>query len=246
VSQYPYSPPPNAPYGYPPQDPVASLLAPAKRASICMFLMAGLMLPCGALMTLLSAMLGTIDLSKLPPENAAQLRELEQQLASSGISITGLLLSISVTILVVGIVMLVLGILVRKGGLGSAVSGIIVCCLLGLLAVFSVLGSAMASAQGKGEALMGTCMWGVLLVLLVYTLISLFQAARNSGQVAAYRNGYGMQGQAFPPMYPPGAPSQQPQTWQQPPPGQWGQPAWPPQQPPKPPQNWPPPPSNPT
>ncbi|MDB5321360.1 MAG: hypothetical protein JWN40_2991 [Phycisphaerales bacterium] len=255
MSQFPYSPPPHVPYGYPQQDPLGHLLAPAKRASVCMFVLSGMMIPCGLLMGLMSAMISKADLSQLPPESAAMLRQAEQQFAAAGITLSGFFGFVAVAMVVMGVLALILGVMVRKGGLGSIVSSIIICCLLGLMAGLSVIGGLSGAAQGQAQAMLGTCMWGVLLVLLIFALVSLFQAAKNSGQLNAYRMGYQAQMQQYQQNvhgYPGQQPSQQPQNWQQPGPGQqWGQPAWPPQpqQPPPPQQNWPPPPpppSNPT
>ena len=250
MSQYPYSPPPNVPYGYSYQDPMAQLLAPAKRASVCLFVLAGLMIPCGGLLGLVGAFFAKADFSQVPAETAAMLRQVEQQFATMGITLSGFFLGLAVFMLVMGMVALLLGVFVRRGGLGSIVCSIILCCVMGLLAGISIVGGVSGAAQGQGQAVMGICMWGALLVLLIFALVSLFQAARNSGQLNAARMGYQSQMQQYQQGYVQQPPSQQPQSWQQQP-GQWGQPAWPPQQPPPPPpqnQNWPPPPppSNPT
>jgi len=217
-----------------------------------MFILAGLMIPCGAIMGLVAAVLGKADLSQLPPETAAQFQKLEEQLSGMGVSLSGLFMATSLVMVVVGLTMLILGIVVRRGGMGSVVTSIIVCCLLSLVAVLSVLSGMMGASQGR-DVLAPTCIWGVFLAVLIFTLVSLFQAAKNSGQLNAYQMGYQAQFQQYQQQnYPP---SQQPQNWQAPP-QQWNQPAWPPTaQPPQPPQqqqNWPPPPppppppSNPT
>jgi hypothetical protein len=257
VSQYPYSPPPNVPYGYSYPDPAAQLLAPAKRASVCLFILAALMIPCGGLMGLMGALFAKADFSQVPPETAAMLRQVEQQFASMGITISAFFMGLAVFMLVMGMLALLFGVMVRKGGLGSIVCSIILCCIMGLLAGISVVGGLSGAAQGQGQAVMGVCMWGALLILLIFALVSLFQAARNSGKLNAAQMGYQAQMQQYQQGYPgqQQQPSQQPQSWQQQGQGQWGQPAWPPspQQPPQPPppqQNWPPPPgpppSNPT
>jgi hypothetical protein len=236
---------------------MAQLLAPAKRASICLFVLAGLMIPCGGLMGLMGAFLAKADFSQVPAETAAMLRQVEQQFASMGITMSGFFLGLAVFMLVMGMLALLFGVMVRRGGLGSIVSSIILCCVMGLLAGISVLGGFPKAVQGDGQALAGVCVWGLMLVFLLFALVSLFQAARNSGKLNAARMGYQSQMQQYQQGYPgqPQQPSQQPQSWQQSGPGQWGQPAWPPQpqQPPQPPQqqqNWPPPPapppSNPT
>jgi hypothetical protein len=205
-----------------------------------MFILAAMMIPCSALTGLIAAVLKNADRSQLPAEAAEQFQKLEEQWRASGLT-PSIVLGLSITILVIGIVLLVLGIVVRRGGLASAVTSIVICCLLSVLALLSVFSGAVAMSQGNSEGGLAACIWGVLLALLLYTLIGLFQAARNSGQISAYRVGYQAQFQQYPQQnYPP---SQQPQNWQTPP-QQWNQPAWPPtQQPPQPPQqNWPPPP----
>jgi hypothetical protein len=212
-----------------------------------MFILAALMIPCSALSGLVAAILTNADRSQLPAEAAAQFQKLEEQWRASGLT-PSIILGVSITILVVGIVMLVLGIVVRRGGLASAVTSIIISCLISVFALLNFFGGVLAMSQGNSEGGLAACISGVLLALLIFTLISLFHAARNSGQISAYRMGYQAQLQQYPQNYPP---SQQPQNWQTPP-QQWNQPAWPPTpQPPNPPQqNWPPPPppppSNPT
>jgi len=199
VSQYPYTPPPNVPYGYPYQDPAAQLLAPAKRASVCLFVLAGLMIPCGGLMGLVGAFLGKADFSQLPAETAAMLRQVEQQFATMGITASGFFVGLAVFMLVMGMLALLFGVMVRKGGLGSIVCSIILCCVMGLLAGISVVGGLSGAAQGQGQAVMGVCVWGALLILLIFALVSLFQAARNSVKLNAYRMGYQSQAQQYPP-----------------------------------------------
>jgi hypothetical protein len=212
-----------------------------------MFLLAGLMIPCSTLTGLVAAFLNRTDRSQLPAEAAAQFQKLEEQWTAAGLT-PSVIFGFSLAVLIVGIVLLVLGIVVRRGGLASAVTAIVICCLLTVLALLNVFGGVVVMSQGNSEGGLAACIWGVLLALLIFTLIALFQAARNSGQISAYRAGYQAQFNPYPQNYPP---SQQPQNWQTPP-QQWNQPAWPPTaQPPKPPQqNWPPPPppppSNPT
>jgi hypothetical protein len=229
-------------YGYYPQDPVAALLAPARRASVMMFILAAPLVLCGAFMGLIAAVVKNADPAQLSAEQSAQLQAIEQKLAPMGVTLAGALTAFTVITLVIGVLLIVLGVAVRRGGMGSVVGSIIVCCLLGLFAGLSVFGGIAEAAKGQVEGFIGMCFWGVALVLLVVALVSLFQAARNAGQVAAYRGGMGMGG--YPQGYPPQGygqapagpiyPSQQPQTWQQPGVGPWGQPN-PPMPPPPPP-----------
>jgi hypothetical protein len=251
VSQYPYpqQPPPHVPYGYGyyPNDPLNTLLAPAKRAGVFMFVLCGFMIPCGLLSGLAGALINGIDRSQIQGEQQAALAQMEQQFAAMGISVSAVLMALGIVLLVLGIVLLVLGVFVRRGGLGSAIASIIIYCLMTLYAILSVIMGITQISSGGGQILAATCIWAVVLVMLICTLVFLFQAARNSGKVNAYRMaGYAAMQQ----QYAAGAgqqygahPSQQPQAWQQPGVGPWGQPAWPPQQPPpqQQQQNWPPP-----
>lgn len=240
MSQYPYQPPPNSPYGlgYYPRDPVAVLLAPAKRASIFMFLVSGLIFLCSV------SLIAQSDGSNVPPAQAAQFQKMEQQLAAMDMSVAGVLKVMTVIVTIIGVLFIFMGVMVRRGGMGSAITSIILCCLLALATGLMMLGVVVQG--GTLEA----CIPGISFILTILALVFLFQAARNSGQLNAYRAAAYAAMSQYPPggMQPGMYPSQQPQAWQQPPPGQWGQPTWPPQppQPPQQQQNWPPPPSNPT
>lgn len=245
MSQYPYQPPPSVPYGYGyyGQNPVEQLLAPARRASVVMFVLAGLMLPCGLLFGLAGAFMGTADLSQMPAETAARFRQLEQQLAALGMTAAGALTGLAVGLVVLGIALIVVGVIVRRGGMGGAVAGIVVGCVLTLIVGFYVLASGAALVQGNGEAAAPTCVFGLFLLLLIFMLVSLFGAARNSGQVAAARAQFGGAGMGMP-QYPQGYPPPQQQAPQQwgPPGQQWpGQQGWGPPPPPPPPPSAPPP-----
>ena len=62
------------------------------------------------------------------------LRQVEQQFASIGWSVSGFFTALAVFMLIMGMLALLFGVLVRKGGLGSIVCSIILCCVMGLLA----------------------------------------------------------------------------------------------------------------
>lgn len=190
-------------------------MAPARRASVIMFIVGGLMLPCGVIFGVMG---GAVDFAKLPPPQAAQFQQIEQQLAASGMTLKQILTLAGAMVAVPGLVLLVLGALVRRGGMGSVVTSIIFCGLVGLVSGLMLVAS-LAQANGCGAA-----MWLVMLVAMVSAEVFLFQAAGRAGQLAAYRGGmmpggYGAGGY-------PGYPQQQQQYtqgWQQQP-GQWGQP----------------------
>src|SRR5205823_13145661 len=172
-------------YGYYPNDPLNTLLAPAKRASVFMFVMCGFMIPCGLLFSLFAGILKGMDRSQLQPDQQAALAQAEQQFAGLGLSVPDILMVLGITSLIFGILLLVLGVFVRRGGLGAAVASIILCCLLILIAGLSVAGGIMQVSQGEGKAFAGICLWGLFLIMLICAVVFLFQAARNSGKVSA-------------------------------------------------------------
>jgi hypothetical protein len=196
---------------------LGALLAPAKRASVIMFIVGGLMLPCGALFGLL----GAVDFSQLPAQQAAQIQAMEQQLTAAGMTLKQLFITMGLFTAIPGVLLIVLGVMVRGGGMGSVVTSLIFCGLLGLLAALGLV-----SNLAQGNACGGALFLGVL-ASLIAAVVFLFQAAGRSAQVSAYRAGGGMYSQAYgQPGYPqqPQYPSQQPQVWQQPGAGGWGQP----------------------
>jgi hypothetical protein len=226
---------------------MATLLAPARRASVFLFILGGLLVPCGLLALLCSVM---VNSASIPPESVAQMELAKEQAASLGFTLSGLFGTFAASTGIPGILFIVLGVIIRRGGMGSSVVSIICGAVLCLAFGFFGLGGLAASAQGAPGGLAMGCVCGLLLVLAVVLIVFSIQAARNAGRITDYRMAYQSHMQQYPQhpgVFQPPHPSQQPQAWQQPP-GQWNQPAWPPQQqPPQPPsQNWPPPPSNPS
>jgi hypothetical protein len=229
-------------YGYFGQHPLDQLLAPARRASVLMFIVAALLLACGLLAGAAGAVFASGDLSQLPPDAAAQFRQMEQQLANMGLTVKGVFTGLAVIVAVVGVAMLVIGIVVRRGGMGAAIAGIILTCILALLAGLSVLSGIVEVGRGHAGAAVGVCMWGVMLAVLIFLLVWLFGAARNAGQVNAVRAQYGdPSAYGATPQYPQGQPGYPqpppPQQWPPPPQGPghqggWGQPPPPPPPPP--------------
>lgn len=206
------------------------LSAPAKRASIFMFIISGLMFLCSV------GILAESDPSNVPPAQAAQVQQAEQQLATMGMSFAVMLKIFTGIGVAMGLLFILLGVFVRGGGMVSVIFSIILCCIMVL--GFGLFGLA-AMAQGAAA---GACIPGISSILVICALVFLFQAAGNAGRLAAYRSAYAMASYQAGSIQPGLNPSQQPQVWQQP--GQWNQPNWPPPPPPSGQQNWPPP-SNP-
>jgi hypothetical protein len=166
-----------------------------------------------------------------------------------GTTFEGLRLQFTIMgVLMVGValLMIVLGGFVRTGSKGATITSIVLSILLICWMLIEIVGGLVQGSNlgMAGQAAIGACMLVVPLGLLTWLLIWLFQSKGAITRWVAWQSQYGAQYQYYAQgqqaAYPPQQPSQQPQNWQQPGQGQWGQPAWPPQ-PQQQQQNWPPP-----
>ncbi|WP_428938456.1 hypothetical protein [Fontivita pretiosa] len=185
-SGQPYSPPyqpypPAYAYGY---DPAEPLLAPARRASVLMYVIAGMGMLCGLCV-------GAVGLLA-PLERFAADSGLQSAAAELGLPAEQLLKVVYVVIAVLtmlwSLVLAVLGPLVRRGGLGAIVTAIVL-VTLSLLVLAANLLTGLAQTRGHGAAALAAG----LLVLIVPTallgllLAWLIQAARAAPAVRAAR-----------------------------------------------------------
>ena len=197
MSQYPspYSPPPQ---GYAQQaywDPTRDLLAPARRASVFMFVYGGIFLLCGGC-NLLSAGLMT------SPEMVQRMREMfpEMTLPSPREVATE-----AVSTLVAAIVMIALGAWVRNGQRGAIIASIGAVTFIVLQR--SGLGLYKLMTGQDPAAVVGFCVCNAAIFLapLVLLLVWLIQALRNSGQIdgaQAYAQQYWQYAQQYQQRYP--------------------------------------------
>jgi hypothetical protein len=200
MSQYPspYSPPPSQQqqqqqqpqvgYGYdfnyyqPGQDP----LVPARRASVMLFIVGGLLaiggLCCGAVGTL--APMDEI-MAQNPVLNSTP--GMTAQMLKVGIIVLG------VAGVLFGMGLLVLGYFVRGGGIVPVVIAIVLVALAGLFNLFN-MGSTVVQLRGAGPELIGgLCVNVVPLVLLIVLLVTLVQAAKAAPRVAMMKSQYQQQ-----------------------------------------------------
>jgi hypothetical protein len=233
----PYQPPPQQSYPnfnfYQPD-----LLAPARKASMLMFLVGGLTL----LSSLCCAGVGSA-LPRLMAERPEAFEEIQRipnmtpELAQVFMFVLGGLA------FVLGVAFLVLGAFVRRGGKGAITTAIVLSILLALLTMLQAIQPLMQIGSLKGPQLLATaCFIIVPLVLLLVLIAWLFQAFRAADQIAAQRYAmqyyqYAQQQQAYAPQQgqygypppagtppPPPAPPQQhyppptPPPWSAPPP----------------------------
>jgi hypothetical protein len=179
-----YTPPPQNYSHYPgyiayQPDP----LAPARRASVMMFVLGALSLLMGACSAGVGAM---IPQMLQQPDFAAALAqnpEISPQLLQTRCVGFGILS------LVFGMALIVLGVFVRRGGPGPIIGAIVVTSLALLIVLLNTIGPIVSPRFG---AQLGgvICMGVVALALLVLLLVWLIQAARAAPHVRLYRAQY--------------------------------------------------------
>jgi hypothetical protein len=118
------------------------------------------------------------ELAKVRPESAEQARMMEKQL---GISLQTVYLIMGLAGIAVGGVIGGVAFLVRRGGLGSVITGTI---LTGMLLLMMLVFALSLLVAGGAEGVVGLCMLSVPSALLVYQFIALVQAARGASRVA--------------------------------------------------------------
>lgn len=175
--QYPYSGPPM--YGLP--DPQADLIRPAKRASLLMFILAGLMLSCGACFGLASL----VSLDGLEGQQRTQFEQLEADL---GMPFSAAMRTASGMMLIPGALLLILAILVRRGGMVTAIFALLLAVLMALMLLLGAINGILVATQDP-RGIMQLAMFVVPLVLVVLLMVWLFQAARNAPRLAELRAG---------------------------------------------------------
>jgi hypothetical protein len=191
MSQYPspYTPPPSPNYGgydfnyyQPMQDP----LAPAKKASIMLYVL-------GALVLLPSMCCGLVGLSI--PTMIAQ-----QPAAFSELSASGMTPQAMQTVLIVGgvvglliaVAMIVLGRFVRRGSAAPAVTAIVLVALIGLYLLLNAIGL-LVMKMPPAQVVMGMAITVLGLVLIGMLILWLIQAVMAAPRVALMKNQYQQQ-----------------------------------------------------
>jgi len=185
---YSQTPQPNFNYyqpAYPaPQDP----LAPARRASILMYILGGLVLLGGGCCIGVGILLPS--LIEQQPELGAAISNVPgatEQLVQVAFVVFGILT------LFLGVAQIILARFVSRGGKGAVITSIIVSILMGLFLLFGVVQNAFNSAQKPAERGMGVCMMCVPLAMLALLIVWLFQAFAAAGRVANIQQQYAQQ-----------------------------------------------------
>jgi hypothetical protein len=189
MSQYPspYSTPdPNfGGYGYG-YDPLTVHLTPARRAGLLSILLGVLLLFCGG------GCLGMgwfINSDQVPPEARAQLEQQEAEIRqATGMGLAQVATIMGAVMMVPALLMIVLGVMVRRGGLGSVVSLMVVTILMILVLGLQLIGALLGGGtRDPGTMLLGACLFVVPLAMLGLLLYFLINAARASGMIRMIR-----------------------------------------------------------
>jgi len=189
LTQYPnpYPPPPGAPgFDYyrpmPPRDP----LAPAKRASVMLFVLGGLavlgglcigtivwIMPLDQVINQAKDSLSPQQLSQLPPGMSLEhlVRIVYTVLAVLGVGF--------------GVLLLGLGPAVRRGRRGATITAIVLFVLVGLFCLLNLFSALLQLAGGSAATAIASLVFvAVLGAVVILALVFLFQAIRVSGYAA--------------------------------------------------------------
>ena len=179
MSQYssPYLPPSITPsYGAP-----MDVLKPARRASVMMFVMGGLMI------LFSSCMIGvTFMFALIPPEQLQPLRDRVQSMAN--MSPEMLFRIAGALVLVIGMLLVGMAFFVRRGGLVSAILSTV---LVGLIVLQQILSLLDALTTAKDAAGLGSLVASfIMFAAFMFMFVWLIQAARAAPKVKAAQQQY--------------------------------------------------------
>ncbi len=174
------------PYQMPgqPFDPLADLLAPARKAGVLMIIIGSIGLVCGLCFGGLG--FGWDEfVSNANPDDLANLMQIEAQF---GITAKVMLMVVGGGCLVVGLLYLVFGIVARGGGAFGIYASMALAILMGLYVAINAI--ALLATGGGGNPLqlvVGACftVFGLGATILLVTW--LVQAARNIGRIRELR-----------------------------------------------------------
>jgi hypothetical protein len=188
MSQYPWPSPYEPGYGPPPgYDPVAHLLAPARRASWLSIILAVVLMACGAC----AGAFYFLPLDQLPPEQRAEFARMDDQIRAEtgGMGLRAAMGLGGAVLLVPALLLLVLGIAVRNGSGGVAIALIVLTSLLLLLGLLNLVTSLPGVARDP-RAAVGLCVVVIPIALLGLLMYYLIGAVRSAPQLRAVRAQY--------------------------------------------------------
>ena len=194
----PYQPPSSTPYsgyGYgQPYPPGPNPLAPAKRASIVMFILGGLLLTCGGCF----GVFAVIPWEQMPPESQAALLDAVER-TGTGLTAQQFFGTLSAVVGIPGLLYILLGFLVRGGGVVTSVLGIVLAGLQGafqLLMVVQEVVTRQVNVLSLGAS-------ALMLLAIGFIILNLVRAIRNAPLVTQMKQGYGQPWPGAQQPYPP-------------------------------------------
>lgn len=166
------------PYGYA-ASPLDTLLGPARRAGIVMFLSAAAALILGGLFLLTATMVATPSFQQTP-----QYQQFQAEMGRSGATVQMMQIGLAVVAgicLVYAVTTGVLAFFVRKGGAGPVVTALVITVVSALLMAVMLITSLASVNAGA------ICMTVVPLGVLVLQLVFLILAVTKAGAVSQWR-----------------------------------------------------------
>lgn len=164
-------------------DPARAALAPARRASLLMFILGGFLALGGLCFGGMA-----LALPAIPAAERAEFDKLEQEaMASAGVSFRTLVFVLAAVLSLPGLILLTQAFFVRRGGLAAVIGAIVVTLICTLVALLFLASGLWASAQGEMQMILGTLIMGLGLVALITLAAFLFQAAKAAPGIAAMR-----------------------------------------------------------
>ena len=168
-------------YAYPPSgfpDP----LAPARRASVMLFILAAI----GGLCGLFSSLVWVVPLDQMLDQMKARISQQQLNQLPAGMDLVTFVRALFTAMAVIGLLlsigMLVSGIFVRRGSRGATVVALVICILLALISLVGMIGGVFQLASGDPSAAVGALFWVLIAVLVGLTIVWLIQALRSTGQ----------------------------------------------------------------
>lgn len=185
MSQPPTSPypGPQQPYGYDPYagyQQLGDVLAPARRASIMMFIAGAILLLCGIACSGIGLIVPWDELLAEQPQLQSELSGISTDL------IKGSFIGMSVAGFLFGVGMIVVGFFVRRGTTGPLVVAVVgVSVVILALGLICLGGLIQAIASRQAQTAVGSCVYALPLIYFVILLLQLIQALRATPGVRA-------------------------------------------------------------
>jgi hypothetical protein len=167
---------------------MSDALAPAKRASVLMFVLAGVSIV-GAFCC---AGVGTV-LPQLLDSQPQMLQEFQKVPGFTPDLMRTTFIVMGIGAAIFGTALAILGVFVRKGGAVPVTIALVLSCLATLFVLYLMIEPMVLRRAPAGSTAAGVCMLAIPFALLILLCVWLLQALRSSGQVQAMKDQYAQQ-----------------------------------------------------